>query len=163
MQRTRWQTLVLVMLATAGAGWLLLLALENRRITPPQVPWLVMVVEIVIAGVVFAMGWAVRQFLHGKRPTLDPIRAARTAVLAKASCYTGALLTGWYLAQVLLVSGDLDVASQRGRAGAAALAALGGLVLAVVGLVVEWFCRVPPQDGEDVARRSDPSPGPAAT
>ena len=161
MQRTRWQTLLLITLVTTSAGWLLLVVLENRRVTPPTVPWLVLVVEVVIAGVVFAMGWAVRQFLRGKRPTLDPIRAARTAVLAKASCYTGALLAGWYLAQVLIVAGDLDIASQRGRAGAAALAAFGALVLAAVGLVVEWFCQVPPEDGEEAARR-DHNPGPVA-
>ncbi len=163
MQRTRWQTLLLIALVTTSAGWLLLVLLESRRVSPPQVPWLVMVVEVVIAAVVFAMGWSVRQFLRGKRPTLDPIRAARTAVLAKASCYTGALLTGWYLAQVLIVAGDLDIASQRGRAGAAALAALGALVLAAVGLIVEWFCQVPPEDGEDAARRRDHNPGPVAS
>ena len=125
-------------------------------------PWLVVVVELLIAAVVFSMGWAVRQFLHGKRPTLDPIRAARTAVLAKASCYTGALLAGWYGGQVLALVSDLDVPGNGGRAAAAGVAAAGAVVLAVVGLVVEWFCRVPPPgEGADAATER-PAPDPSA-
>ena len=54
-----------------------------------------------IAQEVFVLGWHVRQYLQGKRPDLDALRAARTVVLAKASCYTGALLAGWYGGHVL--------------------------------------------------------------
>jgi hypothetical protein len=110
------------------------------------------------------MGWSVRQYLRGKHPTLDPMRAARTAVLAKASCYTGALLTGWYAAQVLDVLGDLGIEAQRERALAAGLAVLGALVLAATGLVVEWFCRIPPGDDPEQAPGSpgDASPDAAA-
>ncbi len=146
MQRTRWQTLLTVAATTAALGWLVLRLLDRVAVEPPPVPWLVCLVMLVIAGVVFTMGWQVRQFLGGKRPQLNPIRAARTAVLAKASCYTGALLAGWYLSQVLAVLGDLSIASQRDRAQAAGLAALTAILMAVVGLVVEWFCRVPPPE-----------------
>ncbi|HEY5518500.1 MAG TPA: DUF3180 domain-containing protein, partial [Cellulomonas sp.] len=134
MQRTRWQNLLLITVVTGLLGWLLLRGLEGRSVSAPAVPWLVVAVLLMISGIVLAMGWAVRQFLRGERPTLDPIRAARTAVLAKASCYTGALLAGWYAAQVLLVVGDLDVASRRARAIAAVLAVGGAVLLAVVGL-----------------------------
>jgi len=40
-------------------------------VSPGQV--LLGVVLVVISAIVFAMGWAVRQFLQGKRPTLDSI------------------------------------------------------------------------------------------
>ena len=106
------------------------------------------------------MGWAVRQFLRGKRPQLDPIRAARTAVLAKASCYTGALLAGWYGGQVLALVSDLDVPGNGSRAVAAGVATAGAVVLAVVGLVVEWFCRVPPPEDGAEAARERPAPDP---
>ena len=102
MQRTRWQTLALVATGVAALTWLGFSALAGRGGLPPQVPWLVAAVEVMIAAIVFVMGWAVRQFLRGKRPDLDPIRAARTAVLAKASCYTGALLAGWYGGQTIV-------------------------------------------------------------
>ena len=162
MQRTRWQNLLLITVVTGLLGWLLLRGLEGRSVSVPAVPWLVVAVLLMISGIVLAMGWAVRQFLRGERPTLDPIRAARTAVLAKASCYTGALLAGWYAAQVLLVVGDLDVASRRARAIAAALAVGGAVLLAVVGLVVEWFCRVPPADDGSVRDGAEPTDPAAA-
>ncbi len=150
MRRTRWQTLVAVAAVVTVVGWDVLDVLRDQGVTPPPVPWLVVLVMLVIAAVVLRMGWAVRQFLHGRRPDLDPIRAARTAVLAKASCYTGASLLGWYLAQVLLVVGDLDIEPLRERAVAAAVAAGGAALLAVVGLVVEFLCQVPPpSDGTE--------------
>ncbi|HEY8717968.1 DUF3180 domain-containing protein [Pengzhenrongella sp.] len=162
MQRTRWQTLLLVAVVTTLLGWLLLHVLAGQGVDLPPVPWLVVVVLLVISGMVFRMGWAVRQFLKGKKPTLDPIRAARTAVLAKASSYTGSLLVGWYTAQVLLVLGDLDIASRRARGVAAAVAAVGALILAAVGLLVEWFCRVPPPTTSPKERAAqeptDPAP-----
>lgn len=161
MQRTRWQNLLLLTGGTGLLAWLLLRALEGQGVTLPPVPWLVVAVLLVISVVVFTMGWAVRQFLRGKRPNLDPLRAARTAVLAKASSYTGSLLAGWYAAQVLLVVGDLDIASRRARAISAGLAVAGAVLLAVVGLIVEWFCRVPPQD-KPTERSGRDSADPAA-
>ena len=161
MQRTRWQTLLLVTVVTGLVCWALLHLLDGEGVHLQPVPWLVIAVLVVLSGTVFTMGWAVRQFLRGKRPTLDPIRAARTAVLAKASAYTGSLLAGWYAAQVLLVLGDLDILTRRERAITAGCAALGAVVLAVVGLVVEWFCRVPPPTDKgtesDGAQTSDPA------
>jgi len=149
MRRTRWQTLLLVAAAVTVATWIVLDALHGHGILPPEVPWLVVVVEVLISAVVFSMGWAVRQFLRGKRPSLDPIRAARTAVLAKASCYTGALLSGWYGGQLWLALAELEVPGTAARAAAAGIATGGAVLLAVVGLVVEGFCRVPPPSDEE--------------
>ena len=65
MQRTRWQTLIIVAVTTTALGWLVLRLLDRTAVQPPPVPWLVCVVMLVIAGVVLAMGWQVRQFLAG--------------------------------------------------------------------------------------------------
>lgn len=160
MQRTHARTLLLVSAVTAALGWLVLRLLASRGLELPPVPWPMVAVLLLIAAVVLGMGWSVRQYLRGRHPTLDPVRAARTAVLAKASCYTGALLSGWYAAQVLVVLADLDIEAQRDRATSAGLAVLGAVVLAVTGLVVEWFCRIPPpSDPEDATGpRGDASP-----
>jgi len=158
LRRTRWQTLASLTAAVTLGAWLVLRVLEGQGVTPPPVPWSVVLVCLVISAVVLRMGWAVRQFLRGKRPDLDPLRAARTAVLAKASCHTGSLLLGWYLAQVLLVLPDLDIEPRRDRAVAAAIAAAGAALLAVVGLVVEHMCRVPPPpDAEEAGPDADPA------
>ena len=149
MERTRIRTLLLIAVLSTAVGWAVVRAAGSRGWILPQVPWLMAAVLVLIAGVVLALGWSVRQYLRGKRPNLDPIRAARTAVLAKASCYAGALLAGWYAAQVLDVLGDLGIEAQRDRAGSAGLAVLGAVILTVSGLAVEWFCRIPsPEDPE---------------
>lgn len=143
---TRWRNLVAIALGVAALTWWLVTALVDRGTAAPEVSWLVVGVEVLIAGVVFSMGWAVRQFLHGKRPHLDPIRAARTAVLAKAAAYTGALLVGWYGGLLVVRLGALDVAANSARAWTAGAAAAGALTMSVVGLVVERFCRIPPAE-----------------
>lgn len=164
MQRTRVRTLALVAVLAAGLGWLVVRALGSRGHSLPPVPWAMVAVLVLIAAVVLGLGWSVRQYLRGRHPSLDPLRAARTAVLAKASCYTGALLTGWYAAQVLDVLGDLGIEAQRERAISGGLAVLGALVLAAVGVLVEWFCRIPPPDDEDKATTPSPTtPDPTAT
>lgn len=162
MQRTRATTLVLVVVLSTAVGWSVVRVLSSRGVILPAVPWLMVAVLLLIAAVVLAMGLSVRQYLRGKHPTLDPMRAARTAVLAKASCYTGALLAGWYAAQVLAVLGDLGIESQRQRAITAGLAVLGAAVLAVVGLVVERICRVPPPEDPEHVTGTAPQTDPAA-
>ncbi len=157
MRRTRWQRLAAITIAVGALATWLTTWLEQRGPGMPQVPWLVVAVELVLAAVVLWMGWAVRQYQRGKRPTLDGIRAARTAVLAKAACYTGALLTGWYGGQSVAYLLDVGTPGKGSRAAAAAIAAGGALVLAGVGLLVEWFCRIPPPSDEE-GERGVPDP-----
>jgi len=149
MRVTPWPRLVLVAALAAVGSYGLLRLVEGRGATvlPPSMLSSVVVMAIAI-GVGLA-GWNVRQFVRGKRPGLDPLLAARTVVLATAASYTGALLSGWYGGHVLLVLRDLGIAARREVAAAAALALLASAVLAVTGLVVERWCRIPPpQDGE---------------
>ena len=161
MRRTPVRTLIAVLVAVAVVGWLVLRALESRGVYLPVVPWLVDVAILALAGVVFWMGWAVRAYQKGKRPSLDGIRAARTLVLAKAAALTGVLLGGWYLAQVLVVLGDLAIEPRRDRAVAAGIAVLCSVVLAAIGLVVEKFCELPPSDKDRTSSEEGESPAPA--
>ena len=52
-----------------------------------------------MAVLVIAAGLPVRRFLRGEAPSLNPVRAARTLVLAQAAALTGAGASGWYAAQ----------------------------------------------------------------
>lgn len=149
MQRTSVIGLVAVFLAVSFVGWPVLRALEANGVYLPAVPWLVDVAIVALAAIVFWLGWTVRAYQKGDRPSLDGLRAARTLVLAKAAALTGALLGGWYFAQVLLVLPDLAIEARRDKALAALIAFVCAAVLSVVGLVVERFCQLPPPTGEE--------------
>jgi hypothetical protein len=147
MRRTPWSRLVLVAVVTVAACAAILRVAESRGATLLPVPALAWAVVLVIAAVVGILAWNVRQYTRGKRPGLDMILAARTVVLATAAGYTGALLTGWYAAHVLVTIGDLG--TRRDIAVSAGIAAVAAAVLAVVGQLAERWCEVPPPDDDD--------------
>lgn len=149
MRRTPWARLLLIAVVTAAAATAVLRMVESRGVTLLPVPVLAATVIGLIAVVVGALGWNVRQYTRGKRPGMDMLVAARTVALATASAYTGALLTGWYAAQVIVVLGDLQFGPRREIAVSAGIAALAAVALAVVGLVAERWCEVPPSDDDE--------------
>lgn len=158
MTATRWQAVVLAFLGAGIVGWLAWNIVISRGGSPPLVPWTVTAVLGLLAGIVLWLGLAVRQYQRGKRPHLDPLRAARTAVLAKSSAYAGGLLAGWYGAQSLVLVLDLANEPLRTSALSAGLATLAAAGLAVVGLAVERFCRLPPPDATAKDEVSEPHP-----
>lgn len=156
MGRTRLSTLALVAAAVGALTWGLLWLLEGRGTHLSPVLWLVAPVLVVLAVLVLWAASAVRSYLRGDRPSLDALRAARTVALAKAASLTGALLTGWYVGQVLLTLSHLHVEAQQGRAWSAGAAAVGAAVLGAAGVVAERFCELPPPgDGENAQMRED--------
>lgn len=151
MHRTSKARVVGVGLGSTLLALAILRVVESRGGTLLPVPPVAWVVVLVIAAIVGALAWNVRQYVRGKRPGFDVIMAARTVVLASASAYTGALLFGWYAAQVLVVvlAGDLDIPGRRDVAVTAGVSAVAAVVLAVVGLVAERWCEVPPPEDDD--------------
>lgn len=158
---TRWQILVAYFVATAVIGWAALNAWERGGNPPLPVPWYAAALIVLIAAIVFYFGWTVRSYLAGRRPSLSGVRAARTAVLAKASAYTGAVLSGWYVANLVMVIPNLVSDARISRAVAAGLCLLASLTLVVVALIAERWCQLPPPgsgDAKRTERSSSPSP-----
>ena len=163
MSRTPVRRLLVVALVGMAVSAGLLRLVERGGGTLLPVSALSILVVLLIAALVGALGWSVRQYKQGKRPGLDPLLAARTVVLATASAYTGALLSGWYAAHVLVVLRDLAIPARRAVAVSALIALLCTVVLTVVGLVVERWCEVRPQDPDEPgATGAEPAPGSAA-
>jgi hypothetical protein len=135
--------LLLVGVAVTGFAYLVLRFWTERGGALPAAGWGAFIVLLFMACGVFFAGLPVRRFLRGtaKKP-LNPMRAMRTVVLAQASALTGALVTGWYVAQILVLLPDLDIASRRSLAWRLAALAVGGILMAVAGLVVQAMCRV---------------------
>lgn len=150
MRPTRLRTLLVVALVAGVLTWSGLSVWTAYGNLMPAVPWLTVLVTFMVAAAVLAAGWPVRRWVRGKRDRpLDVLVAARTVVLAKASAYTGSALVGWYGAQVLLLVSGHVTESRREQALVAAASVLGSLAMAGAGLLVEWFCRVPPSDDDD--------------
>lgn len=146
--RTRWQTLLAIAIAVGAVTHVLTDWWVGRGNAPLSIPPTVAAVLLLLAGVLFVLGRSVRRFVQGRRPPMDPLRAVRILVLAKASALAGAAQLGFFAGLAIVASGQPDAPEARSQAWSAGAAALACLVLVVVALVVEWFCQVPPEDPE---------------
>jgi hypothetical protein len=149
MKAMRPLILVVIAVASALVGWLATSATNRFSMPTPVLPISALVTMGVIALLTLVLGIQVLRWRNGKKKTLlDPIMAARTLILAQACAYAGTLLLGWHagIALDLLRIGNLR--SGEGILWNTLLMGGGGVVMIVVGLVVERFCRIPPEDLE---------------
>lgn len=151
--------LVLMLLVGAGLGAQMLETLASRGHSLPLAGWLTTVVLLVLCAVLLAFGLPLRRYMaesaeRAERPSFAPRRhqidlptAYRTVLLARACAYTGTVVGGVFLGQALflLLTGTGDPWS--GVLPTAA-AALSGIVLGVLGVIVEHWGQLPPDDGE---------------
>ena len=148
---TRHRTVLLMALVAAVVGWVGLRAWLTAGHELPAVPWATPGVMLLAALAVVALGWPVRRWTRGLRDRpLDPLRAARTVVLAKAAQFAGGLLGGWYVGLVLAVLPTADVGARRSvllRAGASVVAAV---LMWLAGVLVERWCRIDDTGDTDV-------------
>lgn len=151
--------LVLIWAAGAGFGAQVMETLATRGHSLPVTGWLTTLVEVVLIAVLLVNALPLRWYMReseerAEHPTAAPRRhqldlptAFRTVLLARACAYTGAVMGGLFAGQALylLLSGTGDVLTAVLPTGSAALA---GTVLGVLGVIVERWGTLPPQDGE---------------
>ena len=143
-------TLVLSGLTMTVLAWLVLRWVASGGTGLPDPGWVAIAVMAFLGAGLLLAGWQVRKVRDGVGDgTVTPLRAARTLVLAQAGALTGAVLVGWYVANVLVLLPDADVESQRGRIWPFVLHAVVALLLSVSGMVVQHWCRVRPRDEEE--------------
>jgi hypothetical protein len=124
----------------------------------PRPPLLAAVLLLVMAGLVLWLARPVRQYLRGRATkSLDPLRAARTVVLAQAAALTGAAAAGWYAGQLAVVLTELSLLANQSRVVPLALLVVAGVVLAGAGSVAQRWCRIDPgeDDRDDETERRD--------
>ncbi|MEA5454786.1 DUF3180 domain-containing protein [Sinomonas sp. JGH33] len=119
--------------------------------TTPVLPYSALGSMAVIAVFTLALGIRVLRWRNSEKRTrmIDPIFAARTLVLAHACAYAGAVLLGWHAG---VLADQLPVWAVRSTSPVIlqAIAMMGGgVIMVAIGLLVERFCRVPPEDGEE--------------
>ncbi|MEE1619122.1 DUF3180 domain-containing protein [Brachybacterium sp. J153] len=154
--------LVLITVVGAGLGAQMMETLATRGHSLPIAGWLTTLVELVLCAVLLAYGLPMRRYLAEseerrlhpsltrRRHQIDLPTAYRTVLLARACAYTGAVVGGLFSGQALFltITGTGDPLSGILPTAAAALA---GLALGVLGVVVERWGTLPPEDGEQGA------------
>ncbi|PPK93435.1 uncharacterized protein DUF3180 [Kineococcus xinjiangensis] len=150
MRPTQWSRLVAVAAVAGALTWAGVRLWAARGAHEPPLLWTTVAALVLIAVVVAGAGWPVRQWLRGDRQRrIDALRAARTAVLGKASAYAGSLLLGWFGGQAAHYAATFAIDARRERMWVALAAALASLLMVVAGLLVERWCRVPPRQDRD--------------
>ena len=151
IRRTRWQTLLAVAVATGTPSYALSQWWLDGGGNPLPMSPVIALVLLALAAALFAMGRSVRRFVLGTRPPLDPLRAFRVLVLAKASALAGSAQLGFHTAQIVVLADTLGAPGGRALVWSNVLNAAACTVLVGVALLVEWYCRVPPVDSQDEA------------
>lgn len=158
--------LALIALLGTGFGAQMMDTLAARGHSLPITGWLTALVLLALNGVLLFFGIPLRRYMleseqRREHPTLAPRRhqldlltAFRTVLLARACAYTGAVVGGIFTGQTLflMITGTGDPLAAILPTGAAALA---GLALAVLGVVVERWGKLPPEDGEGGAESTE--------
>ncbi|AXK44818.1 DUF3180 domain-containing protein [Brachybacterium saurashtrense] len=154
--------LLLILLLGAGFGAQMLEAMAARGHSLPIAGWLTTAVLLVLSAVLLAYGIPLRRYMlesaeRRERPSFAPRRhqidlptAYRTVLLARACAYTGAVVGGIFTGQALflLLTGTGDPLRAILPTGAAAAA---GITLGVLGVMVERWGQLPPEDGDGEA------------
>jgi lysylphosphatidylglycerol synthetase-like protein (DUF2156 family) len=141
--------LLVIGVGVALAGYVATLLTTRYGLSTPVLPLTGLVTMGVIVVLTLVLGIRVLRWRSGKKKKmLNPILAAWTLVLAQACAYTGSVLLGWHAGIFLDQLRLWNLRSTQGLTWQALAMAGGGLIMVVVGLVVERFCRIPPEDGD---------------
>ncbi|RDV10266.1 MULTISPECIES: DUF3180 domain-containing protein [unclassified Arthrobacter] len=147
--------LMLIGIILAVAGWAATVVTSRYSMATPVLPATALATMGVIVAITLILGIRVLRWRNSitnanakKKTVLDPLLAARTLVLAQACAYAGTVLLGWHVGIFLDQLRIWSLRSDQGITWLALAMAGGGLVMIVVGLLVERFCKIPPEDGD---------------
>lgn len=146
--------LLLIGFILAVAGWSATVVTSRYSMATPVLPATALATMGVIVAITLILGIRVLRWRNSlkdstkKKTVLDPLLAARTLVLAQACAYAGTVLLGWHVGIFLDQLRIWSLRSDQGITWLALAMAGGGLVMIVVGLLVERFCKIPPEDGD---------------
>jgi len=146
---TPFRALVVAAVFGGLSGWLVVVTANAFDLIPPEVPWTAPIGLILVAALVGALAYATHQRIQVRRERIEPQRAVALLVLGKASALAGALVAGGYFGFALMFLARLDAAAPRDRVIRSAVAIVAGIVLCIVGLLLERACKVPTEPDED--------------
>ncbi len=147
MSRTRPGLLVVVAVLGAGIGFLIdqLLTSSGLPTFTPVATLPILLFVLGAAVVLFAL--PVRRAVQGGA-RVDPFRALRVAMLAKASSILGAVFAGLGTGLFMFVE-SRPVSPPLGSLGTVIATAVCGLLLVAAGLVAEHLCTIRKDDDDE--------------
>lgn len=152
-RRTPWWYYVIAALVGLVFGTILFKSDEMTGLSLIGAPWFVSFVLVLLGVVVLALALQVHQYATtdpAKRKSwIDPTKAVYTLVLCKALGIAGAGLAGWYLAQLLLCLTHWGVPYYQSVIIQCVVTTLICIADMVVGIVGEWLCQLPPDEGAE--------------
>lgn len=153
MSRTRPLTLVVAAALGIAIGFALdhLLTAWGRPTFVPAVTMPILLVLLAVAVVLLAL--PVRRASRGGA-TIDPFRALRIAMLAKASSIVGAALGGFALGLWAFLVTRL-AEPPIGSIASVIATAVSGAILVAAGLVAEKMCTIRKKDDDDAPTEPD--------
>ena len=165
-------TLVVVAAVSAAVGWSINHVVSGAHQALLILPWVSLVAELGAGIVVGYLGLRLRAYRdperegarrrdQARRKPYDPVWAVGTAAAAQAIAYYGALCAGWHAGIGVDQLGLLAVRSTQEPLWQCVAQVVAGLLLVVLGWIVEKSCRLPPDDpdaGEETpyGGRQDP-------
>lgn len=140
--------LLLIVIVSGGLGWVAALLTAEAGVVAPVLVRSSTITLGSVALLVLVLGIRVQR--DKKRPPaarMNPLVATRTLALAQAGAYAGSLIAGWHGGVLVHLTSATGFGTP--TVNDALLMVVGGLVLVIVGYIVEQFCRLPPEDGAD--------------
>lgn len=150
----------LIAAVCAGASALVSAVLVGTGRSPVIVTPYLAVVLLTLAAVLLWAGVAVRRMRAHRRTWMTPLLAMRTAVAARAASLAGSVCLGLLAGVAAIGALRLEASAMASSAGSAGLGALASLVLVIVGVIVERWCLIRPDDQDrDGAAGTRRAPG----
>ncbi len=154
MRTIRPAWLVAVSVVTAVIGWVATELTSRASLALPVLPLSSLITMALIVIVCLVLGFKVRRWRDGKRDkVLDPLLAARTVVLAQACAYAGAVLFGWHAGILLDQLPTIVLRTYLAVIWQMVALMAGAMIMVAVGVVVERFCKLPPEDSEPTTKQ----------
>lgn len=150
--RTPWWYLVLGLLFGFVLGAFLVSSTESSAMSLAGAPWVVVAIMVVFGIVTFVMSWQTHQSVVSKsknKKRTNPQFAVAALMLSKSLGMAGAILSGWYVGQLLMSLPHSEIILYASVIRECAIAGLVCFVDMCLGILGEWLCQLPPEDGPE--------------
>ena len=152
--RTPWWYFALGLLFGFVFGAFLVSITESSAISLSGAPWIVLAVMIIGGIVTFVLAWQTHQYATSTPKERKPFNmqmAVSALMLAKSLGMAGAILTGWYAGQIFVCWPHADIPLYSNVIRECVIAGIVCIIDMIIGIVGEWMCQIPPEDGADAA------------